>query len=92
MEVRQMIKRNAQRVNVKVLAAAIGAGGVVAMGALTMVVGAAEGPATGPTVADGPTMAGAGSTVTQSYAQTSQPAAASPTMKATAFVGGDWSP
>jgi hypothetical protein len=76
---------------VKVLAAAVGSCGVLAMGALTMALGGSQAQAAGPVLADKPSQTGAGATLTQGpppsvpYVQNAAPAP-----QVQPWTGGGW--
>jgi hypothetical protein len=74
----------------------VGAGGVVAMGALTMVFAGTEAHASAPTIATEVTITGAGQTSTQApdpppaAATSLATPAATPTLKSSPWSGGGW--
>ena len=83
--------------NTKLLAAAIGVAGVIAMGGFTLAVGGFQAPAAGAAVSARPAVTGAGNTVTQAPVHvlpkapsTLQIPAAAPNNPAPAWQGGGW--
>jgi hypothetical protein len=82
-------RQAALSVRLKVLAATIGVGGVVAMGTLTMLVGGFAAEAAGPVPAHDPTQTGVGNTITQNPF-TSQVPIAEPALQAPPWGGKGW--